>query len=179
MEPSVSPSDTSVCEASPSMMAPRCTAIRREASMQSERASACWKDLSVALAEKVWTVVAPPAAEVGDDQLQRRAAARHDHGGREGRLESARQAQLRGETEIHIPATGRRCNGPDRARHREKAAKAATQWGGSRSTSRSGHGAVAALWPFIDFKAVFLRFGAVKSGKRCLLHTFFSPFDYD
>ena len=28
-------------------------------------------------------------------------------------------------------------------------------------------------------KVVFLRFGAVKSGKRCLLHTFFSPFDYD
>ena len=26
-------------------------------------------------------------------------------------------------------------------------------------------------------KVVFLRFGAVKSGKRCLLHTFFSPFD--
>ena len=28
-------------------------------------------------------------------------------------------------------------------------------------------------------KVVFSRFGAVKSGKRCLLHTFFSPFDYD
>ena len=28
-------------------------------------------------------------------------------------------------------------------------------------------------------KVVFLGFGAVKSGKRRLLHTFFSPFDYD
>ena len=28
-------------------------------------------------------------------------------------------------------------------------------------------------------KVVFLGFGAVKSGKRCLLHTNFSPFDYD
>ena len=35
------------------MIAPRCTAIRRETSMPRERASVCWKDLSVALAEKV------------------------------------------------------------------------------------------------------------------------------
>jgi hypothetical protein len=54
MEPSCSPSDTSVCEASPSMIAPRCTAIRRETSMLRERASVYRKDFSVALAEKVW-----------------------------------------------------------------------------------------------------------------------------
>ena len=53
MDPSCSPSDTNVCAASPSMIAPWCTAIRRETSMPRERASVCWKDLSVALAEKV------------------------------------------------------------------------------------------------------------------------------
>ena len=42
---------------------------------------------------------------------------------------------------------------------------------------RNGRGAT---WQNASLvKVVFLRFGAVKSGKRCLLHTFFSPFDYD
>ena len=31
----------------------------------------------------------------------------------------------------------------------------------------------------VKVKVVFLGFGAVKSGKRGLLHTNFSPFDYD
>ena len=42
---------------------------------------------------------------------------------------------------------------------------------------RNGRGAT---WQNASLvRVVFLRFGAVKSGKRCLLHTFFSPFDYD
>ena len=42
---------------------------------------------------------------------------------------------------------------------------------------RNGRGAT---WQKASLvKVVFLGFGAVKSGKRCLLHTFFSPFDYD
>jgi len=42
---------------------------------------------------------------------------------------------------------------------------------------RNGRGAT---WQNASLlKVVFLGFGAVKSGKRGLLHTNFSPFDYD